>query len=192
MSVGGQLSRLSSVLYVLPPKFARNYQKFPAQGCFCTSSVTALFWRGCAGSVVRTNAKLRPAWRLVVGQTSATAQSKGSGVNLVLCLVPKVALWMAPRGESVASGAETRGDGVVDHFVNRTNSLTGVDLSLHLFSAGNCTRCSFFLERILVSYTSLIPEECKWAVEVRLFWWGLYKLFYNIFSTVLSPILHRK
>lgn len=191
MSVGGQLSRLSSVLYVLPPKFARNYQKFPAQGCFCTSSVTVLFWCGCAGSVVRTNAKLRPAWRLVVGQTSATAQRKGSGVNLVLCLVPKVALWMAPRGESIA---ETRvaGDGVVDHFVNRTNSLTGVDLSLHLFSGGKYIRCSFFLGRILLSYTSLIPEECRWAVEVRLFWWGLYKLFYNIFSIVLSPILHRR
>ena len=79
MSVGGQLSRLISVLYVLPPKFAQNCRNFPAQGCFCTSSVTVLFWPGRAGAVVRTNAKLRPAWRLiflllVVRQNSDTAQ----------------------------------------------------------------------------------------------------------------------
>lgn len=43
---------------------------------------------------------------------------------------------MAPRGESIASGADMRVAGyrVVDHFVNRTDSLTGVDLSLYLFS----------------------------------------------------------
>lgn len=122
------------------------------------------------------------------------AESKGSGVNLVLHLVPKVALWMAPRGKSIASGVEMRvaDDRVVDRFVNRTNSFAGVDLSLHLFSGCNYTRCSFFLERILLSHNSLIPEECKWAVEARLFQWGLYRLFYNIFSIVLCPILHRK
>lgn len=116
---------------------------------------------GCSGSVARTDAKLGPAWRLmflslVLGRTSAA----GSGVNFVLHLVP-----------TGTEGGEVRvsGDGVVDHFVNRTDSLTGVGWSLYLFSGWNCTSYSFFLERILLSYNSLIPKDCMWAVEVRLF-----------------------
>lgn len=96
MSVGGQLSRLSSVLYVLPPKFAQNYQKFPAQGCFRTSSVTVLCCRGRAGSVVRTNAKLRPAWRLMVLLVVVRATQRARG-ELSAASCPDA---MGPRARS--------------------------------------------------------------------------------------------
>lgn len=79
MSVKGQFLGLSSALCVFPPEFAQNLLKFPAQGYFCPSSIFVVFWPGCARSVVSTNAKLGPAWRLVVlwlvvRQTSAAAQ----------------------------------------------------------------------------------------------------------------------
>lgn len=78
MSVKGQYLGPSSALCVFPPEFAQNLLKFLAQLYFCPSSITVVFWPGCTGSVVRTNTKLGPAWRLVVlwlvvRQTSAAA-----------------------------------------------------------------------------------------------------------------------
>lgn len=52
MSVGGQLSRLSCLLYILPPKFAQSSLKCPARGCSCTSIAPRVFWCGLTGVLV--------------------------------------------------------------------------------------------------------------------------------------------
>lgn len=153
------------------PKFKKNSSKIVkslvcVQGTVCVSLIsehTRGSLRACwVCSETRYQAEICLEAHVPVAcghvKFSCRTESQGSGVNLVLRLVPKVALWMAPRGESIALGAEMRvaGDGVVDHFVNRTDSLTRVDLSLHLFSGWNYTRCSFFQKEFSSVILSLL------------------------------------